>query len=216
VLAHNGVLFLDELSEFARPTLEALRQPLEDGRVAIVRARHSAVYPTRFMLLAATNPCPCGYAGEGDRCDCGEAAMARHRRRLSGPLLDRIDLLATLQRDPAEDLRAPALMSSAEAREQVASARAHQAARLAQEGVAINGHMDASMLRRHVRLDERGQEMLRAASRRGLLSARGEHRVLRVARTIADLDGSGRVRARDLGAALALRPETSRAGSRVA
>ena len=216
VLAHNGVLFLDELSEFARPTLEALRQPLEDGRVAIVRARHSAVYPTRFMLLAATNPCPCGYAGEGDRCDCGEAAMARHRRRLSGPLLDRIDLLATLQRDPAEDLRAPALMSSAEAREQVASARARQAARLAREGVAVNAHMDASMLRRHVRLDERGQEMLRAASRRGLLSARGEHRVLRVARTIADLDGSGRVRARDLGAALALRPETSRAGSRVA
>src|SRR6202035_4376340 len=87
VLAHNGVLFLDELSEFARPTLEALRQPLEEGRIAIARARHSAVYPARFMLLAATNPCPCGFAGDGDRCRCSEADMERQRRRLSGPLL---------------------------------------------------------------------------------------------------------------------------------
>ena len=96
MLAHNGVLFLDELSEFSRATLEALRQPLEDGRVAIARARHSAVYPARFMLVAATNPCPCGYAGDGDRCSCSEADLARHRRRLSGPLLDRIDLLVDL------------------------------------------------------------------------------------------------------------------------
>ena len=101
VLAHRGVLFLDELSEFARPTLEALRQPLEDGRVAIVRARHSAVYPARFALIAATNPCPCGYQGDGDRCKCSEADFARHRRRLSGPLLDRIDLVAHLQRPGA-------------------------------------------------------------------------------------------------------------------
>ncbi len=97
VLAHNGVLFLDELSEFARPTLEALRQPLEDGRVAIVRAQHSAVYPARFMLVAATNPCPCGYAGASERCGCSESDLARHRRRLSGPLLDRIDLLVRLE-----------------------------------------------------------------------------------------------------------------------
>jgi magnesium chelatase family protein len=216
VLAHNGVLFLDELSEFSRSTLEALRQPLEDGRVAIARASHSAVYPTRFMLLAATNPCPCGFAGDGDRCNCGEAEMARHRRRLSGPLLDRIDLLSTLQREPAEDLRAPALMSSAEAREQVASARARQAARLASEGIALNAQMDAGTLRRHVHLDERSEEMLRTACRRGLLSARGEHRVLRVARTIADLNGSERVRARDVGSALAMRSEAEHAGARAA
>jgi magnesium chelatase family protein len=216
VLAHNGVLFLDELSEFSRATLEALRQPLEDGRVAIVRARHSAVYPTRFMMLAATNPCPCGFAGDGDHCRCSEADMTRHRRRLSGPLLDRIDLLATLERDTIGDLRTPALMSSAQAGEQVTSARERQAARLAGEGVTLNAHMDVRMLQRHVRLDERGQEMLRAASRRGLLSARGEHRVLRVARTIADLDASTRVRQCDLGAALALRPEPSLAGNRVA
>ncbi len=216
VLAHNGVLFLDELSEFSRSTLEALRQPLEDGRVAIARASRSTVYPTRFMLLAATNPCPCGFAGDGDRCSCGEADMARHRRRLSGPLLDRIDLLLNLQREHADDLREPALMSSAEAREQVAGARARQAARLASEGVVVNAQMDVRMLGRHVRLDERGQEMLSAACRRGLLSARGEHRVLRVARTIADLEASDRVRVCDVGAALALRPDPSVAGSRAA
>ena len=216
VLAHNGVLFLDELSEFSRPTLEALRQPLEDGRVAIARARHSTVYPARFMLLAATNPCPCGYAGEGDHCRCSEADMARHRRRLSGPLLDRIDLLANLQRDLAHDLGAAAMMSSEQARERVARARERQAARLAPEGVAVNAHMDVGMLRRHVRLDERGEDMLRVARQGGLLSARGEHRVLRVARTIADLDASERVRVRDLGAALALRPDVSPASSRAA
>ncbi|MGA2453354.1 MAG: YifB family Mg chelatase-like AAA ATPase [Solirubrobacteraceae bacterium] len=216
VLAHHGVLFLDELSEFARPTLEALRQPLEDGRVAIVRAGHSAVYPARFMLLAATNPCPCGFAGDGDRCRCGEVDKARHRRRLSGPLLDRIDLASSLQRDLADDLLAAPLTSSARAREQVADARERQAARLAAEGVAVNAQMDGRMLRRYARLDERGQEMLRGARRAGLLSARGETRVLRVARTIADLDASERVRARDLGAALALRPEPTIEGNRAA
>ena len=100
VLAHRGVLFLDELSEFPRSVLESLRQPLEDGRVAIARARHSTVYPARFMLVAATNPCPCGFAGEPERCRCSPADLARHRRRLSGPLLDRLDLLVNLRRTP--------------------------------------------------------------------------------------------------------------------
>ncbi len=216
VLAHNGVLFLDELSEFTRPALEALRQPLEDGRVAIARARHSAVYPARFIFLAATNPCPCGYAGELDRCSCSEAAMARHQRRLSGPLLDRIDLLATLQRDIATDHRERPLTSTSHARERVADARQRQAHRLAGAGVFVNAHMDPSLLERHVRLDERGQQMLGAARRGGLLSARGEHRTLRVARTIADLNASARVRASDLGAALALRPDVGLATSRIA
>jgi magnesium chelatase family protein len=208
VLAHNGVLFLDELSEFSRPTLEALRQPLEDGRVSIVRARHAAVYPTRFMLLGATNPCPCGYAGEGDRCGCSESEMARHRRRLSGPLLDRIDLLVNLQRTDASGLRERPLMSSRQARERVMRARERQAARLGQDGISANAHMDVRMLHAHVRLDERGEQMMLAAARRGLLSARAEHRVLRVARTIADLHASKRVRATDVGAALALRTDT--------
>jgi magnesium chelatase family protein len=216
VLAHNGVLFLDELSEFARPTLEALRQPLEDGRIAIARARHSAVYPARFMLLAATNPCPCGYAGDGDRCTCSEADMMRHRRRLSGPLLDRIDLLANMQRDAARGPTAAAFTSSRQAREQVLRARERQAARLRADGVSVNAQMDVRMLQRHVRLEEKGDQMIRQAREQGLLSARGEHRVLRVARTIADLNGSEQVRARDLGAALALRPDASLADSRAA
>jgi magnesium chelatase family protein len=216
VLAHNGVLFLDELSEFTRATLEALRQPLEDGRVAIARARHSAVYPARFMLLAATNPCPCGYGGDEQRCACSEADLARHRRRLSGPLLDRIDLLAELQPGSARDVKLAPLLSSEQARERVSMARERQAARLAQERVALNAHMDARMLGAYVRLDERGQQMLRAASRGGLLSARGEHRVLRVARTIADLNAREHVSASDLGAALALRPDVNLAGSRAA
>jgi magnesium chelatase family protein len=216
VLAHNGVLFLDELSEFARAALEALRQPLEDGRVAIARASHSTIHPARFMLVAATNPCPCGYAGEGDRCRCSEADMARHRRRLSGPLLDRIDLLASLEREVEDGECTRALTSSARAREQVAGARERQAARLGADGVSVNAHMDARLLARHVRLDGRGQDLLRAARRRGLLSARGEHRVLRVARTIADLDARERVRSGDVGAALALRTDGGMAGNRAA
>jgi magnesium chelatase family protein len=216
VLAHNGVLFLDELSEFARPTLEALRQPLEEGRVAISRARHSAVYPARFMLIGATNPCPCGYAGDGDRCRCSEADMARHRRRLSGPLLDRIDLLVNLQRESSREREAAPTISSADARERVMRARELQAARLRPDGVALNSQMDVRLLGRHAQLDERGREMMHRAREQGLLSARGEHRVLRVARTIADLHASPRVRTRDLGAALALRPEAAFADSRAA
>jgi magnesium chelatase family protein len=213
VLAHNGVLFLDELSEFARPALDALRQPLEEGRVAIARARHAAVYPARFMLLAATNPCPCGYAGAGERCGCSETDLARHRRRLSGPLIDRIDLSIGVERGSRHDNDVQPLTSSGRAREIVLAARSRQAARLAADGVAVNAHMDAPMLRSHVRLDERGETIMRRAQDQGLLSARGQHRALRVARTIADLGGSDRVRAADVGAALALRPEAAPNGS---
>ncbi len=216
VMAHNGVLFLDELSEFARPTLEALRQPLEDGRVAVVRAHHSAVYPARFMLVAATNPCPCGYAGDGERCRCTESDMVRHRRRLSGPLLDRVDVVSHLERDVAHDLHATPLASSARARDRVTAARERQAARLKDDGVAVNAHMDVHMLLKHVSLDTKSEAMVRRARETGLLSARGQHRVLGVARTIADLRGSERVRPRDMGAALALRAEAGLHGSRAA
>ena len=167
-----------------------------DGRVAIVRARHSAVYPCRFMLVAETNPCPCGYAGASEKCKCNEADLAWHRRRLSGPLLDRIDLLARLESEGALGSRAVALTSSEKAREQVTVARERQTARLKDEGVTVNAHMDVPMLARHVRLEEHAEELLRKNHERGLLSARGQHRVLRVARTIADLNGSERVRAR--------------------
>jgi magnesium chelatase family protein len=207
VLAHNGVLFLDELTEFSRATLEALRQPLEDGRVVIARARHSASYPSRFMLLAATNPCPCGYAGEEERCECSEGGIASHRRRLSGPLLDRIDLFAGLSRVGANGIHDEPLTSSRRARERVLSARERQAARQPGERAALNAHLDLRSLRRHALLEADADRLLTDAGVRGLLSARGQQRVLRVARTIADLAASRRVRARDIGAALALRSE---------
>ncbi len=216
VLAHNGVLFLDELSEFARPTLEALRQPLEDGRVSIVRARHSAVYPARFMLIAATNPCPCGYAGERERCACSEADLARHRRRLSGPLLDRIDLLVHVERTATDHLAGEPSLSSEQAREQVTEARQRQARRLRADGVLVNAQMDTPMLRRHLKLDERGEQMMARARARGLLSARGQHRALRVARTLADLDGYERVGSKQISRALSLRPEAGFSGRRAA
>jgi magnesium chelatase family protein len=216
VLAHRGVLFLDELSEFARPALEALRQPLEDGRVAIVRARHSAVYPARFMLVAATNPCPCGYAGDGELCRCSETDMARHQRKLSGPLLDRIDVQAKLENAGVQGLGAKPWTSSEKARERVMGARERQAHRLRGERVTVNANLDARLLERHAGLDEQGQRMLSDAQRRGTLSARGQHRTLRVARTIADLNGCERVRVRDIGVALGLRPETGLRSSRAA
>ena len=184
--------------------------------MAIVRARHSAVYPARFMLMAATNPCPCGYAGEQERCRCSEAELARHRRRLSGPLLDRIDLLVHMERTAGDHLTGDPCMSSTQAREQVIDARERQARRLREEGILVNSRMDASMLRRYIRLDERCQRMMAASRERGLLSARGQHRALRVARTIADLAARERVEAEHISEALALRPEAGLSSRRAA
>ena len=204
-LAHRGVLFLDELSEFQRGALDALRQPLEDGCVTIVRGQRALVFPTRFMLVAATNPCPCGFAGVGDRCVCGESDLRRHRRRLSGPLLDRMDLLVSVERPGEHELRAPPLTSSAAARARVAQARARQRQRLAGSLASCNGEMDGRTLRRHVRLEAAAGEALGRAYSAGELSARGRHRVLRLARTIADLDGHEIVTQRDVLLALSLR-----------
>jgi magnesium chelatase family protein len=206
-LAHHGVLFLDELSEFNRGALEGLRQPLEDGRVVIVRGQRAAVYPTRFMLVAATNPCPCGYAGDARRrCRCGEADLARHRRRLSGPLLDRVDVLLDVQRPSAEQLAgAGPGTTSAQARERVVAARERQAHRLRDSAAAANAQMSVPELRRHVVLDATGARILRRAYEAGRISARGHHRVLRVARTIADLAGRDDVRPEDVTFALGFR-----------
>ena len=204
-LAHHGVLFLDELAEFQRTTLDALRQPLEDGCVTIVRGQRALVFPTRFMLVAATNPCPCGFAGVGDRCRCGEADLRRHSRRLSGPLLDRMDLLINVERPTEQDLRAPAQTSSARARERVAHARERQRFRLAGSAARCNGEMDSRLVRRHIRLEEAADHALAQAYAVGALSARGRHRVLRVAQTIADLSGHARVTHGDLLTALSLR-----------
>jgi magnesium chelatase family protein len=209
-LAHHGVLFLDELSEFQRPTLEALRQPLEDGHVTIVRGQRALSFPTRFMLIGATNPCPCGWAGHGERCTCGEADLRRHQRRLSGPLLDRMDLLVTVERPTPAELSGPATAESAVVRDRVLGARQRQLARFTGTHWRTNGELDAAGVRRFVHLDDPAERALGRAYGGGTLSARGRHRVLRVARTIADLRGAERVAERDVLLALSLRQRSGR------
>ena len=187
-LAHHGVLFLDELPEFPRAALEALREPLETGRITISRAARQADYPARFLLVAAMNPCPCGYHGSRQgACRCSPDQIARYQGRLSGPLLDRIDLHVTLNAlSPAELLRAPASASSAEVRDGVQAARDRA---LQRQGVA-NQQLAGQALAQHARLSPEGQPFMEAVAQRLGWSARSLHRVLRVARTIADLAGA--------------------------
>lgn len=204
-LAHRGVLFLDEMSEFGRMSLDALRQPIEDGHVTIVRGQRALRFPTSFMLIAATNPCPCGFAGVDDRCSCGELDLRRHRRRLSGPLLDRMDLLVDVRRPDDADLRDRPRTSSDQARDRVREARERQRRRLAERGVASNGEMDVQAVGATIRLDPAAADQLGCAYGSGLLSTRGRHRVLRVAQTIADLARRDRVTRTDVLLALSLR-----------
>ncbi len=204
-LAHNGVLFLDELSEFNRRALESLRQPLEDGRVVVVRAQRVLVFPTRCMLVAASNPCPCGL--EDPHCRCSLAERERHRRRLSGPLLDRIDLAGRVPRPTAAALRDEAAPSSADVRARVVRARDRQAARLRGTGAVCNAHMTPVMLRELARVTPAAQRLLYELHDRASLTARGHHRVLRVARTVADLEDSRSVEPEHIKAALGLRHE---------
>jgi magnesium chelatase family protein len=211
-LANRGVLFLDELSEFQRQSLDALRQPLEDGEVTIMRGQRALRFPTRFMLIAATNPCPCGFAGVDDRCVCGELELRRHRRRLSGPLLDRMDMLVAVARPTEQELRTPARTDSAIVQVRVAEARERQRKRLEGTGTSCNGEMDSRTVRRRVRVEGGAVEALGRAYEVGALSARGRHRVLRVAQTVADLAGRERVGERDVLMALSLRQRTGAEG----
>jgi magnesium chelatase family protein len=208
-LAHRGILFMDELSEFQRTTVEALRQPLEDGRVTIVRGQNALVFPCRFMLVGATNPCPCGYAGVAEKCSCSEMDLRRYERRLSGPLLDRMDMLVDVDRPTDAELRGMAVTDSAQARERVACARERQTRRLRGTAASCNGELDAGLIQAKVRLDEDAQAALGTAYLSGSLSARGRHRVVRVAQTIADLDGRDRIAVADVMTALALRQRRS-------
>ncbi len=199
------MLFLDELPEFPRNVLDALRQPLEDGRVVVVRGQRSAVFPARFMLVAAMNPCPCGYAGDGERCRCAESDHERYRRRLSGPLLDRFDLLVQVLKPTQSELSAAAVTTSAVVAQRVAEARERQARRQEATGAASNAELDVRGLRACVRLDDVATRHLDRAYATGALSPRGRHRALRLARTLADLDARDDVGGSHLLAALGLR-----------
>ena len=189
-LAHGGVLFLDELAEFTRPALEALRQPLEDRFVRVARAQDSVEYPTRFMLVAAANPCRCGWRGHPRKaCVCTPAVVGQYLNRLSGPLIDRIDLQIETPAVAFNEWAAPSSdgESSAIVRERVIAARERQSARWGGGAAAANAFIDAAAFRRGVRARPEAMSALAAAERKTALSARALDRVLRVARTIADL-----------------------------
>lgn len=215
-LAHHGVLFLDELSLFPRHTLEALRQPLEDGAVIVARAARAVRFPSRFALVAASNPCPCGYAGSDDRhCRCSVAELERHRARLSGPLVDRIDLHVHVQRVPPDALaRHSATERSHSIRRRVTAARERQRMRYAHTlstapSVAApftNASAPARLIAPASRLHPEARALLVRAADKLTLSARAYHRVLRVARTIADLDDEDIVSRDHLAEALRFRP----------
>jgi magnesium chelatase family protein len=189
------VLFLDELTEFRRDAIEALRQPLEDGVLVIARAGGSVTFPARFTLVAAANPCPCGFRGDPVRgCVCRDDQMARYRAKLSGPLLDRIDMRLSVPRlTKHELLGANEGEPSAAVRARVVAARQRQLDRYESIGVTCNAHLPGPLVRREAALTAAAERYLGGAVEKAALSGRGFDRVLRVGRTIADLAGSSRV-----------------------
>lgn len=191
-LAHNGVLYLDEMLEFPGHILDALRQPVENGRITLSRARYKVEYPASFMLVASMNPCPCGYYGDpSGRCCCTRASIERYMSRLSGPMLDRIDMQIFVRRVPGGELvEGPDAEPSAVIASRVLSARRIQEERFRDEGIFTNSQMNVEQLRRHCSLGDAERGFLRDVVERLGLSARGYSRILKLARTIADLDGN--------------------------
>jgi magnesium chelatase family protein len=200
-LAHNGVLFLDELPEFPRNVLELLRQPLEERTVTLARSNMTLSFPANIMLIAASNPCRCGFHGDvTHECRCTGGEIQRYLGKISGPLLDRIDLHIEVPAVPYKELRGKEGVSSAEMRERVELARMLQ-----QKRGYYNAQIPPSALRAVCALDEAGERTLEMASRRLALSARAHDRILKVARTIADLDGAAGVSAKHLAEAVQYR-----------
>jgi magnesium chelatase family protein len=210
-LAHGGVLFLDELPEFNRAVLEVLRQPLEDGRITLVRANSTLTYPSRFQLIASMNPCPCGHFGEEaengeSACTCSQSQVQRYHSRISGPLLDRIDLHIDVPRIKYEDM-SPELPpeTSAAILQRVLQARAVQRSRFPGKTIPINAAMTAGEIRMHCRLSKEGTSLLRQAFEQLGLSARAHDRILKVARTIADCEGESAIETRHIAEAIQYR-----------
>ncbi len=204
-LAHNGVLFLDELPEFKRTVLEVMRQPLEDRNITISRAKFSVEYPASFMLVASMNPCPCGYYNHPTKeCVCGPGVVQKYLNKISGPLLDRIDIHLEVVPVPFKKLSEMDSSEKSEAvRERVMTARKIQEDRFAdQKGIYANAQMTSKLIRKYVVLDEASNELIRQAMDRLGLSARAYDRILKVARTIADLENEGNVQAHHLSEAI--------------
>jgi magnesium chelatase family protein len=207
-LAHNGVLFCDELPEFNKHTLEVMRQPLEDRKISISRAKYSIDYPCSFMFVASMNPCPCGYYGDPThRCVCTPGQIQRYMNKISGPLLDRIDIQCQITPVPFKDIsKAAPGEPSAEIRKRVIAARKIQEERFKNiKGIHCNAQMTEKMIHQYAEPDEEGINLLRTAMERLSLSARAYSRILKVARTIADLDNSPTVKAIHLGEAISYR-----------
>jgi magnesium chelatase family protein len=194
-LAHNGVLFLDELPEFQRRVLEVLRQPMEEGKITISRAQSTVTYPAQFMLIASMNPCPCGHLNDPNReCVCTPSQVQRYLGKISGPLMDRIDLHVEVTPVDFEDMSAERTGASSETiRERVMTARSQQEDRFLGDDVHSNAQMGAQAVQSHCELGEAGKNLLRTATDRLGLSARGYTRILKVARTVADLEQSSRI-----------------------
>lgn len=210
-LAHRGVLFLDEMVEFPRSVLETLRQPLEDGSIVISRTKSSVRYPSKFMLVGAMNPCPCGFLGDVEkRCTCTEVQIQRYRSRLSGPLLDRIDLIIDVPRLTADELLNIKSDSepSADIRKRVVKARKIQAERYKNDGIFTNSELNANLLEKYCVLDNNAKSIMRNAAVKYQLSGRKYTRVLKLARTIADLAGDRDINALHISQALQYRAET--------
>jgi magnesium chelatase family protein len=211
-LAHRGVLFLDELPEFRRDLLEALRQPLESGKAIVTRVHGTLTFPAQFMLVAAMNPCPCGYYGDEQKaCSCNPYEVTRYQKKVSGPLLDRIDLQISVPRIAINDLRKksdsnPELL--AQMRAKVAQARARQAKRLGKSSggaFRLNNEMSSKEVDQFIELDPAAETFVQAVTTKHLLSPRGLYRVLKTAQTIADLEGRDAVLQRDVAEAFTYR-----------
>jgi magnesium chelatase family protein len=206
-LAHNGVLFLDELPEFRKNVLEVLRQPLEDGHVTISRAQSAITFPARFMLVAAMNPCPCGYRGDPKhQCTCSKQAIQRYWSRISGPLLDRIDIHIEVPAVQWRDLtRLHEGETSSVIRQRVVAARIIQLERLKKFGIFSNAQMGPRLIKKMCPLDQQSMSVLERAIETLGLSARAYHRVLKISRTIADLEASPDIGAHHLAEAIQYR-----------
>ena len=207
-LAHRGVLFLDELPEFGTRTLEGLRQPLEDHKVSIARATGTLTFPSNFMFVASMNPCPCGYHGDPVReCTCSMSTISRYQKRISGPLLDRIDIHIEVPRVDYDKLMADRLGEPSEAiQTRVERAREKQRQRFEGTSLSSNADMGPGEVRKICQLDETGRGLVRAAMQQLQMSARAFHRILKLARTIADLAGSEQIETPHLAEAIQYRP----------